>query len=107
MDSISAGNVVGIGGLENHVLNCGTLTSDYLNCPAFAETATAAVPILRQSDQLLGDLFPNLAEFVKNLVAKLAKSGHSVLRVAVEPQLSSDLQKVIKGVLNVRQTGLS
>ncbi|KAG8232346.1 hypothetical protein J437_LFUL008814, partial [Ladona fulva] len=43
-----AGNIIGIGGLEEHVLKSATLSSS-MGCPAFAETVSSAgdTPILR------------------------------------------------------------
>ena len=46
LDSVPAGNVVGIGGLEEHVLKSATL-SGTLDCPAFTELTEMAVPIVR------------------------------------------------------------
>ncbi|CAG0889912.1 unnamed protein product, partial [Darwinula stevensoni] len=44
--SVPAGNILGIGGLEKHVLKSATLTST-LACPSFAEIQSQVVPILR------------------------------------------------------------
>lgn len=46
LDSVPAGNVVGIGGLEDHVLKSATLAST-VACPAFTELTQASVPIVR------------------------------------------------------------
>lgn len=46
LDSVAAGNVVGIGGLEEHILKSATLSST-LACPSFSELSQMAVPILR------------------------------------------------------------
>ena len=46
LQEVPAGNVVGIGGLQDFVLKSATLSSDYF-CPAFVELSSSAVPILR------------------------------------------------------------
>ncbi|XP_054286196.1 elongation factor-like GTPase 1 isoform X2 [Macrosteles quadrilineatus] len=46
LECVPAGNVLGIGGLEDHVLKTATLSSN-LACPAFRELQLMAVPILR------------------------------------------------------------
>lgn len=46
VDEVAAGNVLGIGGLEEHVLKSATLSST-IACPAFTELQQAAEPILR------------------------------------------------------------
>jgi ribosome assembly protein 1 len=46
VDEVAAGNVLGIGGLEEHVLKSATLAST-VACPAFTELQQAAEPILR------------------------------------------------------------
>ncbi len=46
LSAAPAGNVIGIGGLEDHVLKSATLTSDFA-CPPFVEVVQSAVPILR------------------------------------------------------------
>ncbi|XP_046678882.1 LOW QUALITY PROTEIN: elongation factor-like GTPase 1 [Homalodisca vitripennis] len=46
LEEVPAGNVLGIGGLEDHVLKTATLSTD-LACPAFRELQLLAVPILR------------------------------------------------------------
>lgn len=46
LDSVPAGNVVGIGGLDDHIVKSATL-SDSLHCPAFTELTEMAVPIVR------------------------------------------------------------
>ncbi len=64
ISSVSAGNIVGLGGLENYVLKSSTLSSDPA-CPAFVEDSPLGVPILR---------------------------------VAVEPARSSDMNKLVQGL---------
>jgi ribosome assembly protein 1 len=46
LSSAPAGNIVGIGGLEDFILKSATLSSEWA-CPAFVETTAASVPILR------------------------------------------------------------
>lgn len=46
VDRAPAGSVIGIGGLEEHVLKTATLSST-LDCPAFTELSQMAVPIVR------------------------------------------------------------
>lgn len=46
LESVPAGNVVGIGGLEEHILKSGTLSSS-LACPAFTELSQMVMPIVR------------------------------------------------------------
>jgi ribosome assembly protein 1 len=46
VESAPAGSVVGIGGLEEHILKSGTLSST-LTCPAFTELSQMVVPIVR------------------------------------------------------------
>ncbi|XP_066994936.2 elongation factor-like GTPase 1 [Anabrus simplex] len=46
IDEVPAGNVLGIGGLEEHVLKSATLSTT-VACPAFTELQLMAVPILR------------------------------------------------------------
>ncbi|XP_045511876.1 elongation factor-like GTPase 1 isoform X2 [Pieris brassicae] len=46
IDEAVSGNIIGIGGLEDHILKTAILSSS-LACPAFSEIQYAAVPILR------------------------------------------------------------
>ncbi|KAI5725129.1 hypothetical protein M8J77_011339 [Diaphorina citri] len=46
LDQVPAGNMLGIGGLEDHVLKSATLSS-VLACPSFSELHLMATPILR------------------------------------------------------------
>ena len=41
-----AGNIVGIGGLEDYILKSATLSTSW-SCPPFVETTASSVPILR------------------------------------------------------------
>ena len=69
IDKVSAGNVLGIGGLEEHVLKTATISTT-VACPSFSELTSLAVPILR---------------------------------VALEPKHSNDLQKLINGLKLLNQ----
>ena len=64
LNEAKAGNIIGIGGLENYILKSATLSSN-LACTPFVEITQSAAPILR---------------------------------VAVEPELSSDLTALSKGL---------
>lgn len=46
LECVPAGSVAGIGGLEEHILKTGTLSSS-LSCPAFTELSQMIVPIVR------------------------------------------------------------
>lgn len=46
LEEVPAGNIVGIGGLENHVVKSATLSSTIF-CPSFSEMNTIAQPIFR------------------------------------------------------------
>lgn len=46
LDEVPAGNVFGIGGLEDHVLKSATLSTE-IACPAFSDLLVMATPILR------------------------------------------------------------
>jgi len=69
LDEAPAGNVIGIGGLANHVLKTATLSTS-LYCPSFTELSLMATPILR---------------------------------VAVEPQNTLDMPKLVKGLKLLNQ----
>ncbi|KAG4067437.1 hypothetical protein HA402_009674 [Bradysia odoriphaga] len=46
LDEVPAGNIVGIGGLQNHVLKTATISTSFY-CPSFSEMQMMATPILR------------------------------------------------------------
>ncbi|GAB0094962.1 Alpha-amylase [Sergentomyia squamirostris] len=69
IDEVCAGNIVGIGGLENHILQTATLSSNYF-CPPFTDMELIATPILR---------------------------------VAVEPKVTQDMPKLVKGLKLLNQ----
>ena len=64
LQEVKAGNIVGIGGLENYILKSATISSNPA-CTPFVEITQSAAPILR---------------------------------VAVEPEISSDLGNLVKGL---------
>ncbi|XP_063981868.1 elongation factor-like GTPase 1 [Diachasmimorpha longicaudata] len=46
VSTVPAGNVLGIGGLEDHVLKTATISTEIM-CPSFSELTSLSVPILR------------------------------------------------------------
>lgn len=46
LENAPAGCIVGIGGLEEHILKSGTLSTT-LSCPAFTELSQMVIPIVR------------------------------------------------------------
>lgn len=79
IDEAVAGNIIGIGGLEEHVLKTATL-SDTVACPAFTELQYAAVPILRVAVE---PTYPSqLAKLVKGL--KLLNQSDSCVQVLLQ-----------------------
>ncbi|KAL0870582.1 hypothetical protein ABMA27_005545 [Loxostege sticticalis] len=74
-----AGNIIGIGGLEDHVLKTATLSST-VACPAFSEIQYAAVPILRVA---IEPTYPSqLPQLVKGL--KLLNQSDSCVQVLLQ-----------------------
>ncbi|XP_048514322.1 elongation factor-like GTPase 1 isoform X2 [Athalia rosae] len=99
LDSITAGNVVGIGSLEDHVLNTATLSST-IACPSFAELTSLTDPILRVA---LEPKQPNdLQKLIKGLkllnqadacaVVHIQETGEIVLNTAGEVHLEKCLE---------------
>lgn len=79
IDEAVAGNIVGIGGLEDHVLKTATLSST-IACPAFSETQFAVVPILRVA---IEPTYPSqLPQLVKGL--KLLNQSDSCVQVLLQ-----------------------
>ncbi|CAG9790922.1 unnamed protein product [Diatraea saccharalis] len=74
-----AGNIIGIGGLEEHVLKTATLSST-LACPAFSEIQYAAVPILRVAIEPQNP--SQLPQLVKGL--KLLNQSDSCVQVLLQ-----------------------
>ncbi|XP_041980466.1 elongation factor-like GTPase 1 [Aricia agestis] len=79
MEEAIAGNIIGIGGLEDHILKTATLSST-IACPAFSEIQYAAVPILRVAVE---PTYPSqLAQLVKGL--KLLNQSDSCVQVLLQ-----------------------
>ncbi|CAH2049318.1 unnamed protein product, partial [Iphiclides podalirius] len=74
-----AGNIIGIGGLEEHILKTATLSST-ISCPAFSEIQYAAVPILRVA---IEPYYPaQLPQLVKGL--KLLNQSDPCVQVVLQ-----------------------
>uniref|UniRef100_A0A0A9XJZ8 Ribosome assembly protein 1 n=1 Tax=Lygus hesperus TaxID=30085 RepID=A0A0A9XJZ8_LYGHE len=74
-----AGNVVGIGGLEEHILKSATLSSQ-LCCPSFCELNLMAVPILRVAVESVRPM--DMPALVKGL--KLLNQADACVQVIVQ-----------------------
>ncbi|XP_048484589.1 elongation factor-like GTPase 1 [Plutella xylostella] len=79
IDEAVAGNIIGIGGLEEHVLKTATLSST-VACPAFSELQSAAVPILRVAIEPTHPT--DLQQLVKGL--KLLNQSDSCVQVLLQ-----------------------
>ncbi|XP_052752232.1 elongation factor-like GTPase 1 isoform X2 [Galleria mellonella] len=79
IDEAIAGNIIGIGGLEEHVLKTATLSST-IACPAFSELQYAAVPILRVAVE--PTVPSQLQQLVKGL--KLLNQSDSCVQVLLQ-----------------------
>ncbi|XP_050350136.1 elongation factor-like GTPase 1 isoform X2 [Nymphalis io] len=79
IDEAVAGNIIGIGGLQDHILKTATL-SNTLACPAFSEIQYAAVPILRVA---IEPTYPSqLSQLVKGL--RLLNQSDSCVQVLLQ-----------------------
>lgn len=79
IDEAVAGNIIGIGGLEEHVLRTATLSST-VACPAFSEMQYSVVPILRVA---LEPTYPSqLPQLVKGL--RLLNQADSCVQVLLQ-----------------------
>ncbi|XP_032514217.2 elongation factor-like GTPase 1 isoform X3 [Danaus plexippus] len=79
LEEAVAGNVIGIGGLEDHILKTATLSST-VACPSFSEIQYAAVPILRVA---IEPTYPSqLPQLVKGL--KLLNQSDSCVQVLLQ-----------------------
>ncbi|KAI4495818.1 hypothetical protein M0802_008441 [Mischocyttarus mexicanus] len=96
---IPAGNVFGIGGLEDHVLKTATL-SNTIVCPSFSELTSLAVPILRVA---LEPKHPNdLQKLISGLkllnqadacaIVQIQETGEIILSTAGEVHLERCLE---------------
>lgn len=99
LESVPAGNVVGIGNLEEHVLKTATLSTT-VACPSFAELTSLTDPILRVA---LEPKHPNdLQKLIKGLkllnqadacaVVHIQETGEIVLNTAGEVHLERCLE---------------
>ncbi|XP_057380327.1 elongation factor-like GTPase 1 [Daphnia carinata] len=99
LESVPAGNVVGIGGLEEHILKSGTLSSS-LACPSFTEFSQMVMPIVRVAVEPARPCeMPELIKGLKLLnqadpcvQVVLQESGEHVLVTAGEVHLQRCLQ---------------
>ncbi|KAK0181707.1 hypothetical protein PV327_003970 [Microctonus hyperodae] len=99
VNEVPAGNVVGIGGLEEHVLKTATLSSNIF-CPSFKELTLLSVPILRVA---LEPKYPNdLQKLINGLkllnqadscaLMHIQETGEIVLNTAGEVHLERCLE---------------
>ncbi|KAM3965500.1 LOW QUALITY PROTEIN: elongation factor-like GTPase 1 [Aphomia sociella] len=103
IDEAIAGNIIGIGGLEEHVLKTATLSST-IACPAFSELQYAAVPILRVAiEPSAPSQLPQLVKGLKLLNQSdscvqvlLQETGEHVLVTAGEVHLERCLEDLRK-----------
>ncbi|XP_066583089.1 elongation factor-like GTPase 1 isoform X2 [Prorops nasuta] len=114
VDQVPAGNVFGIGGLEEHVLKTATISTT-IACPSFTELTSLAVPIFRVA---LEPKYPNDLQKVMNglkllnqadacATVHIQETGEIVLNTAGEVHLErclEDLQlRYAKVEINVSQ----
>ncbi|XP_014600269.1 PREDICTED: elongation factor Tu GTP-binding domain-containing protein 1 [Polistes canadensis] len=96
---IPAGNVFGIGGLEEHVLKTATLSNTII-CPSFSELTSLAVPILRVA---LEPKHPNDLQKLMNglkllnqadacAIVQIQETGEIILNTAGEVHLERCLE---------------
>lgn len=79
LDEVPAGNIVGIGGLENHVVKTATLSST-ITCPSFSEMNTTAQPIFRVA--LEPENPSDMPKLVKGL--KLLNQADACVQIAIQ-----------------------
>ena len=79
LDSAPAGNIIGIGGLDQHVLKTATLSSTIL-CPSFSEITSVVVPILRVALEPVH--ICDLSSLVKGL--KLLNQADACVKVLIQ-----------------------
>ncbi|CAK1581003.1 unnamed protein product [Parnassius mnemosyne] len=99
IDEAVAGNIIGIGGLDEHILKTATLSST-IACPAFSEIQYAAVPILRVAiEPIYPSQLPQLVKGLKLLNQSdpcvqvlLQETGEHVLVTAGEVHLQRCLE---------------
>ncbi|ALC44843.1 CG33158 [Drosophila busckii] len=80
LEEVPAGNIVGIGGLESHIVKTATLSST-LDCTSFSELSIMATPILRVAiEPVLPQDMPKLAKGLK-----LLNQADACVQVSVAP----------------------
>lgn len=108
LEEAPAGNLIGIGGLEDHVLKTATLSTS-LACPSFSELTSLAVPILRVA---LEPKHPNDLQKLMNglkllnqadacAVVHIQETGEIVLNTAGEVHLERCLEDLKLRYANV------
>ncbi|SPP87098.1 elongation factor-like GTPase 1 [Drosophila guanche] len=80
LDEVPAGNIVGIGGLEAHIVKTATLSST-LDCTSFSELSIMATPILRVAIEPVQP--QDMPQLVKGL--KLLNQADACVQVSVAP----------------------
>ncbi|XP_033159015.1 elongation factor-like GTPase 1 [Drosophila mauritiana] len=80
LDEVPAGNIVGIGGLESHIVKTATLSSS-LDCTSFSELSVMATPILRVAIEPVQP--QDMPKLVKGL--KLLNQADACVQVSVAP----------------------
>ncbi|KAH8408374.1 hypothetical protein KR215_004527 [Drosophila sulfurigaster] len=80
LDEVPAGNIVGIGGLEAHIVKTATLSST-LDCTSFSELSIMATPILRVAIEPVQP--QDMPKLVKGL--KLLNQADACVQVSVAP----------------------
>lgn len=80
LDEVPAGNIVGIGGLESHIVKTATLSSS-LDCTSFSELSIMATPILRVAIEPVQP--QDMPKLVKGL--KLLNQADACVQVSVAP----------------------
>lgn len=104
LPQVPAGNIVGIGGLDEHILKSATLATDPA-CPPFSETVQSGVPILRVAVEAgLSTDMPKLARGLEllnqadpNVQVSMTAKGEHILVTAGEVHLE-------RCVLDLKQT---
>lgn len=79
LDEVPAGNIVGIGGLENHVVKTATLSTT-ISCPSFSEMNITAQPIFRVA--LEPENPSDMPQLVKGL--KLLNQADACVQVSLQ-----------------------
>ena len=114
IDEVTAGNIVGIGGMDGHILKSATL-SDSLFCPPFIDLHVSAPPILRvavepQNPADMSKLIRGLKllnQSDPNVEVKLQETGEHVIIASGEVHLQKcidDLQDTLAKIpLNVSE----